>query len=75
MPRLHGALCGIGEACARRLAGVGARVTVADRDADGAKRVAGEIGGDAWVVDLGPPGYEVRTLATTAADSGSNTSV
>ena len=46
-----------------------------DLIANKAKRVAGEIGGDAWVVDLGPPGYEVRTLATTAADSGSNTSV
>ncbi len=43
---------GIGEACARRLAGMGATVTIADVDAAAAGRVAGEIGGTPWQVDL-----------------------
>jgi 3-hydroxybutyrate dehydrogenase len=47
-----GGASGIGQACARRLAAAGAAVTVADRDPEGARRVAAEIGGDAWVVDL-----------------------
>jgi 3-hydroxybutyrate dehydrogenase len=47
-----GAASGIGEACARALANHGAHVTVADRDADAAQRVASEIAGEAWVVDL-----------------------
>jgi 3-hydroxybutyrate dehydrogenase len=40
-----GAASGIGEACARRLAAAGAQVTIADRDADRAAKVAGDIGG------------------------------
>jgi len=48
-----GAASGIGLACARRLAAAGAKVVVADRDGDGARRVADEVGGEAWVVDLG----------------------
>lgn len=47
-----GAGSGIGEACARRFAAEGADVVVADVDDVGAKRVAGEIGGEAVVVDL-----------------------
>jgi 3-hydroxybutyrate dehydrogenase len=47
-----GAASGIGAACARELAARGAHVTVADLDADGADRLADEIGGEAWVVDL-----------------------
>jgi 3-hydroxybutyrate dehydrogenase len=43
---------GIGAACARRLAAAGARVTVADVDADRAAAVADEFGGDVWEVDL-----------------------
>jgi 3-hydroxybutyrate dehydrogenase len=43
---------GIGEAVARRSAQDGFRVVVADRDGAAAERVAGEIGGEAWVVDL-----------------------
>lgn len=48
-----GGASGIGEACARKLAEAGAQVTVADRDGDGAARVASEIGGIVWEVDLG----------------------
>lgn len=47
-----GAASGIGEACARAFAAQGAHVVVADRDDEGAHRVAGEIGGEPWVVDL-----------------------
>ena len=47
-----GGASGIGEACARRLAAAGARVTVVDLDGDGAERVAGELGGVAVAADL-----------------------
>ena len=43
---------GIGEACARTFAGLGAKVTVADINAPAAERVAADTGGEAWVVDL-----------------------
>ena len=43
---------GIGAACAHALAASGHRVTVADIDFDAAKRVAEEIGGFAWKLDL-----------------------
>lgn len=47
-----GAASGIGEAVARELSARGASVVVADVDADGAARVAREIGGQPWAVDL-----------------------
>jgi 3-hydroxybutyrate dehydrogenase len=47
-----GGASGIGRACAVRLAGAGAQVTVADRDVAGAETVAGMFGGSAWIVDL-----------------------
>ena len=47
-----GAGAGIGAAIARAFAAGGDRVTVADVDAAAAERVAGEIGGTPWVVDL-----------------------
>jgi 3-hydroxybutyrate dehydrogenase len=50
-----GAASGIGAACARRLAAAGAKVTVLDRDAEGAAAVAGEVGGSALVADLAEP--------------------
>jgi 3-oxoacyl-[acyl-carrier protein] reductase len=43
---ITGAASGIGEASARMLAGVGARVVCADRDIDGARRVADAISAD-----------------------------
>ena len=57
-----GAASGIGEAVARDLAARGAHVVVADLDADGAERLAAELGGEAWVVDLA----DVESLADTA---------
>ena len=52
-----GAASGIGRACAGRLAQAGAAVTVLDLDGDVARRVAGEIGGEALQADLSD--YEV----------------
>ena len=51
-----GAASGIGRACAQHLAKLGAKVVVADVDAAGAQAVAGEVGGEAWVVDLADAG-------------------
>ncbi|WP_293696325.1 3-hydroxybutyrate dehydrogenase [uncultured Agrococcus sp.] len=47
-----GGASGIGEAIAKAYAAEGAEVTVADIDADAAARVADELGGNAWQVDL-----------------------
>ncbi|MFJ3407717.1 3-hydroxybutyrate dehydrogenase [Promicromonospora sp. NPDC090134] len=47
-----GGASGIGAACVRELAARGAHVIVADVDGDGAKALAEEVGGEAWVVDL-----------------------
>lgn len=59
-----GAASGIGAACARALADLGAVVTVADVDASGAEAVAGEIGGKPWAVDL----LDVSALETLQLD-------
>jgi 3-hydroxybutyrate dehydrogenase len=61
-----GAASGIGEACARRLAAAGAQVTIADRDADRAAKVAGDIGGTVWEVDLA----DTAALAGLSLDTG-----
>ncbi len=50
-----GAGGGIGEAVARALADAGAQVQVADINGDAAQRVAEDIGGRAWTVDLSDP--------------------
>jgi 3-hydroxybutyrate dehydrogenase len=47
-----GGASGIGLACVRRLAAGGAYVLVADLDGPAATRVADEVGGEAWRVDL-----------------------
>ena len=47
-----GAASGIGAAVAARLAELGAHVIVSDVDQQGAEAVAGQIGGEAWTVDL-----------------------
>ena len=50
-----GGASGIGEAAARSLAAHGASVVIADVDAAEAGRVASEIGGEVWQVDLLDP--------------------
>ncbi|CAN5191935.1 3-hydroxybutyrate dehydrogenase [soil metagenome] len=59
-----GGASGIGAACARALAGAGAHVMIADRDADGAQQLATELAGSVWEVDLS----DLDSLPTTAAD-------
>ncbi|MDQ1614858.1 MAG: 3-hydroxybutyrate dehydrogenase, partial [Actinomycetota bacterium] len=57
-----GGASGIGMACARRLAADGDHVTVADVDGDAAAKVAADVGGEAWEVDLsdGAPLADMR---------------
>lgn len=54
---------GIGRACARRLAGAGARVVVLDARAERAEKVAGEVGGVPVVADLADPGFVETVVA------------
>jgi 3-hydroxybutyrate dehydrogenase len=49
---ITGGAAGIGEACARALAAAGAKVIIADRDADRAAALAAELDGESWAVDL-----------------------
>jgi 3-hydroxybutyrate dehydrogenase len=49
---ITGGASGIGRACAVRLAEAGASIVVVDRDAEGAKKVAESVGGQAVTVDL-----------------------
>ena len=49
---ITGGASGIGAASCRAFAAEGARVVVADRDGDGAHRVADEIGGHAVACDV-----------------------
>jgi 3-hydroxybutyrate dehydrogenase len=65
-----GAASGIGRACAGRLAQAGAAVTVLDLDGDIARRVAGEIGGEALQADLSD--YEVLNGLEVDADIAVN---
>jgi 3-hydroxybutyrate dehydrogenase len=48
-----GGASGIGAACARAFAAAGAHVVIADLNGEAARQVAGELGGEAWEVDLG----------------------
>ncbi|MBY4215266.1 3-hydroxybutyrate dehydrogenase [Rhodococcus fascians] len=47
-----GGASGIGAACARELAGRGARVTIADVNDVAAKELAAELDGEVWSIDL-----------------------
>jgi 3-hydroxybutyrate dehydrogenase len=52
---ITGGASGIGAAIARRLAGLGVAVQIADLDLAGAQAVAAETGGEAWQLDLSDP--------------------
>ena len=52
---ITGGASGIGAAIARRLAGLGVGVQIADLDLAGAQAVAAETGGKAWQLDLSEP--------------------
>jgi 3-hydroxybutyrate dehydrogenase len=52
---ITGGASGIGAAIARRLAGLGAAVLIADIDMAGARAVAAETRGKAWQLDLSDP--------------------
>lgn len=60
-----GGASGIGEACARALAAAGAHVVIADLNGEAAARVAAEVGGEAWQVDLG----DTAALADLSLDA------
>jgi 3-oxoacyl-[acyl-carrier protein] reductase len=61
---------GIGERYCRGLAAAGARVVVADIVEDGARRVAGEVGGLASRVDVADPASVEAMVAATMAAYG-----
>jgi 3-hydroxybutyrate dehydrogenase len=63
-----GAASGIGRAIAVRLAAAGARVVVADVNAEGAHQVADEIAGVPWVVDLADLAAVDAFVGADAAD-------
>lgn len=66
-----GAGSGLGEATARHLASLGARVAVLDRDADRATQVAGEIDGEAVVGDVADDAAMAAVFAGLAQGQGS----
>lgn len=59
-----GAATGIGEGIARRLSAAGASVVIVDIDADGAERVAADIGARAVVLDVTDPAACSATLSS-----------
>ncbi len=66
-----GGAAGIGAALCRRFAAEGARgVVVADRDADGARRVAAEIGGLAVEADVASESDVIRLVERATAHFG-----
>jgi len=67
---ISGGASGLGEATARALAAAGAKVTIADLNADRGKSVAGELGGifvETDVVDEDSVGRAVEAAAETAS--------
>ena len=64
---ITGGASGIGAACCRAFAKVGAHVVVTDRDAEGSAKVAGEIGGLAVACDVGDPA-QIDALVKAARD-------
>lgn len=68
---ITGGASGIGAAMARRFAHEGARVVVvADIDAAGAESVAGEVGGDAYVLDVSDEDATAEMIRGVDRDHG-----
>jgi NAD(P)-dependent dehydrogenase (short-subunit alcohol dehydrogenase family) len=67
---VFGGASGLGEAAARRLAGSGAEVFIADLAADRAKAVADELGGDALIADVTDPASVEAAVAEAAGGKG-----
>jgi NAD(P)-dependent dehydrogenase (short-subunit alcohol dehydrogenase family) len=65
-----GGASGIGRATCRRLADEGAQVAVLDRDEPGAEKVAAEIGGVAFGVDVADPDAVTAAVDRAAAELG-----
>lgn len=65
-----GGASGIGAAVVRRLAADGVRVAVVDRDAQGAERVASEVGGLALVADVGDSAQLDAALERATSELG-----
>jgi len=61
-----GGASGIGAACAARLAAAGASVLIADLDEQAATKVAAEVGGQAYGVDLAADSFDPDALAGRA---------
>jgi len=61
---------GLGEAVARELARLGAKVTVLDVNAEGAQRVAGEIGGLGLACDITDSASVTAALDAAEAKHG-----
>jgi 3-hydroxybutyrate dehydrogenase len=60
-----GGASGIGAACAEKFAAAGALVTVADLDADGARKIAEPLGAESVGVDLADSSFDARALAAS----------
>lgn len=65
-----GAASGMGAACARVLHDSGAKVVIADLDAQGAQATADEIGGQAIAGDISDPSFGERAVAETVDRHG-----
>jgi len=65
-----GGAAGIGQSIARVLTEAGARVAILDRDGDAARRLADEIGGLAYTLDVTDAGATEETAARLVAEAG-----
>jgi 3-hydroxybutyrate dehydrogenase len=63
-----GGASGIGAAVARTLASRGAHVVIADMDEDGAAKLAGELNGSSWAVNLLDPAAVTDSALADALD-------
>ncbi|HWC08589.1 MAG TPA: SDR family NAD(P)-dependent oxidoreductase, partial [Solirubrobacterales bacterium] len=67
---ISGGASGLGEATARSLAAAGARVVIADRDAERGKDLAAELGAEFLPVDVTEPDAGAAAVDRAAAAPG-----